>query len=99
MGWNGSRSWIAVFNKVLRPALAGFRPEAVIISAGFDAHHDDPLAGMALTAEGYIALTRVVKDIAGEFSRGRVLSCLEGGYNLDALAASVEGHLRALEEA
>ena len=95
----GDVEYLAVFNKVLRPALAGFRPEAVIISAGFDAHRDDPLAGMALTAEGYIALTRVVKGIAAEFSQGRVLSCLEGGYNLEALAASVEGHLRALQDA
>jgi acetoin utilization deacetylase AcuC-like enzyme len=95
----GDVEYLEVFNKILRPALAGFRPEAVIISAGFDAHRDDPLAGMALTAEGYIALTRVVKGIAAEFSQGRVLSCLEGGYNLDALAASVEGHLRALQDA
>jgi acetoin utilization deacetylase AcuC-like enzyme len=95
----GDVEYLEVFNKILRPALAGFRPEAVIISAGFDAHRDDPLAGMALTAEGYIALTRVVKGIAAEFSQGRVLSCLEGGYNLEALAASVEGHLRALQDA
>ncbi len=95
----GDVEYLEVFNKVLRPALAGFRPGAVIISAGFDAHRDDPLAGMALTADGYIALTRVVVDIAGKCSQGRVLSCLEGGYNLEALAASVEGHLRALQDA
>ncbi|MBI3809674.1 MAG: histone deacetylase, partial [Nitrospirae bacterium] len=65
----------------------------------FDAHRDDPLAGMNLTDEGYKTLTRVVKEIAGEHAQGRVLSCLEGGYNLAALAASVEGHLRVLREA
>jgi len=54
---------------------------------------------MNLTAEGYKALTRVVKEIAAEHAQGRVLSCLEGGYNLAALAASVEGHLRVLQEA
>src|SRR2546428_11171519 len=54
---------------------------------------------MNLTAEGYKALTRVVKEIAAEHAQGRVLSCLEGGYNLAALAASVEGHLRELQEA
>jgi acetoin utilization deacetylase AcuC-like enzyme len=52
---------------------------------------------MNLTDQGYRALTKVVKEIAGEHAQGRVLSCLEGGYNLAALAASVEGHLRVLQ--
>jgi acetoin utilization deacetylase AcuC-like enzyme len=95
----GNTEYLQIFNTVLRPALKAYRPDAVIVSAGFDAHRDDPLAGMNLTTEGYVALTRVVKDIAGEFCQGRVLSCLEGGYNLEALAASVEGHLGVLAEA
>ena len=95
----GDSEYLEVFNRILRPALKAYRPDAVIISAGFDAHHDDPLAGMNLSTQGYAALSRVVKEIAGEFARGRVLSCLEGGYNLEALAASVEGHLRVLQEA
>lgn len=95
----GDEEYLDVFNRVLRPALQAYRPEAVIISAGFDAHRDDPLAGMNLSTQGYVALSRVVKDIAGEFAQGRILSCLEGGYNLEALAASVEGHLRVLQEA
>jgi acetoin utilization deacetylase AcuC-like enzyme len=94
----GDTEYLEVFNKILRPALQAYRPDAVIISAGFDAHHDDPLAGMNLSTPGYVALSRVVKDIAGEFSQGRILSCLEGGYDLEALAASVEGHLRVLQE-
>jgi acetoin utilization deacetylase AcuC-like enzyme len=95
----GDEQYLDVFNRVLRPALQAYRPDAVIISAGFDAHHDDPLAGMNLSTPGYVKLSRIVKDIAGEFAQGRILSCLEGGYNLDALAASVEGHLRVLQEA
>src|SRR5437899_4942461 len=95
----GDKEYLDVFNRILRPALKTYRPDALIISAGFDAHRDDPLAGMNLTAEGYKALTRVVKEIAAEYAQGRVLSCLEGGYNLAALAASVEGHLRVLQEA
>lgn len=95
----GDQEYLDVFNRVLRPALQAYRPDAVIISAGFDAHQDDPLAGMNVSTPGYVALSRIVKDIAGEFAQGRILSCLEGGYNLDALAASVEGHLRVLQEA
>ena len=95
----GNAEYLEIFNTVLRPALKAYRPDAVIVSAGFDAHRDDPLAGMNLTTEGYVALTRVVKEIAGEFCQGRVLSCLEGGYNLEALASSVEGHLGVLVEA
>ena len=95
----GDTEYLDTFNRVLRPALKAYKPDAIIISAGFDAHRDDPLAGMNLTDEGYKALTRVVKEIASEHAQGRVLSCLEGGYNLAALATSVEGHLRVLQEA
>jgi len=95
----GDREYLDVFNRILRPALTMYQPDAIIISAGFDAHTDDPLAGMNLTADGYQALTRVVQELAGEHAGGRVLSCLEGGYNLAALAASVEGHIRVLHEA
>src|SRR5439155_1218236 len=73
----GDKEYLEVFNRILRPALKTYRPDAIIISAGFDAHRDDPLAGMNLTAEGYKALTRVVKEIAAEYARGRVLSCLK----------------------
>ena len=95
----GDAEYRRIFDTILRPALKAYRPDAIIISAGFDAHRDDPLAGMNLSTEGYVALSRVVREIAGEFSQGRILSCLEGGYNVDALAASVEGHLRVLMEA
>ncbi len=86
----------AVFQKVLVPAADAFKPELVIISAGFDAHRDDPLASMGLTEEGYADLTSIVAGIANRHCRGRLLSSLEGGYHLTALATSVERHIRAL---
>lgn len=92
----GDDTYREVFQKVLLPASDTFRPDFVIVSAGFDAHKDDPLASMGVTEEGYADLTRMVGSIARRHSQGRLLSCLEGGYNLQALAASVERHLLAL---
>ncbi len=82
----------------LLPNAERFKPELVLISAGFDAHQDDPLAGLAMTETGYADLTRLVKGIAQRHSQGRIVSVLEGGYHLDALRRSVEAHLRALLE-
>jgi acetoin utilization deacetylase AcuC-like enzyme len=95
----GDEEYHEVFERVLVPAADAFEPEFVIISAGFDAHRDDPLADMGLTEEGYARLTGIVAGIARRHSRGRILSCLEGGYNLIALAASVERHILGLLEA
>ena len=92
----GDREYLAIFREVLRPALDRFRPGAILISAGFDAHRADPLAGMSLTEEGYAGMTGIVREAAEAHCRGRVVSLLEGGYDLQALAASVEAHLRAL---
>jgi acetoin utilization deacetylase AcuC-like enzyme len=94
----GDSTYRDIFLKSLVPAADEFKPEFVIISAGFDAHQDDPLAGMALTEEGYADLTRIVAGIAARHARGRILSSLEGGYNLTALGASVDRHLQALLE-
>jgi acetoin utilization deacetylase AcuC-like enzyme len=92
----GDDAYREVFQDVLIPAADAFQPDFVIVSAGFDAHKDDPLAGMGLTEEGYADLTRMVVSIAKRHSQGRLLSCLEGGYNLHALSASVERHVLAL---
>jgi acetoin utilization deacetylase AcuC-like enzyme len=93
---SGDGDYLQVFRDELVPALDGFRPEFILVSAGFDAHRDDPLAGMALTEAGYGALTDVVREAAERLCGGRIVSLLEGGYDLRALAASVEAHLRAL---
>ena len=93
---DGDDEYHAIFLNVLLPAADAFKPEFVIISAGFDAHRDDPLASMGLTEAGYSDLTGLVAGIARRHARGRLLSALEGGYNLTALAASVDAHLKAL---
>lgn len=92
----GDAEVVQAFQHKLLPAAETFRPEFVFISAGFDAHRDDPLAGLELTESGYQKLTRIVMDVAAKFADGRLVSLLEGGYNLDALARSVEAHVRAL---
>jgi acetoin utilization deacetylase AcuC-like enzyme len=92
----GDDEYRAIFQKVLVPAADVFKPDFVIISAGFDAHKDDPLASMGLTETGYADLTGIVAGIAKHHAQGRILSSLEGGYNLTALAASVDAHIRAL---
>jgi acetoin utilization deacetylase AcuC-like enzyme len=83
-----------VYERVVFPALEAWQPELLLISAGFDAHADDPLAGLEWQAEDYAWLTRHLCGFAG----GRVVSTLEGGYDLDALAASVAAHVGVLEE-
>lgn len=92
----GDDEYRAIFYKALVPAADAFKPEFVIISAGFDAHKDDPLASMGLTEAGYADLTGIVAGIAKRHAKGRILSSLEGGYNLTALAASVDAHIQAL---
>ena len=92
----GNEAYQAVFEEILIPAADEFSPEFVLISAGFDAHRDDPLAGMQLTEEGFGALTEIVKRIATRHAKGRIVSCLEGGYHLPALAKSVDQHLQCL---
>lgn len=94
----GDEEYREIFRRVLVPAADSFQPEFVLISAGFDAHRDDPLASMGLTEQGYADLTGIVGGIARRHGQGRILSCLEGGYNLKALSASVERHLLALLE-
>jgi acetoin utilization deacetylase AcuC-like enzyme len=83
-----------VYERIVFPALDAWGPELLLISAGFDAHADDPLAGLNWQAEDYAWLTRRLCEFAG----GRVVSTLEGGYDLDALAASVAAHVGVLEE-
>jgi acetoin utilization deacetylase AcuC-like enzyme len=94
----GDREYESIFDEVLLPRLETFRPDFILVSAGFDAHRDDPLAGMAVTSVGFGRLTRAVMGAANSLCEGRLVSSLEGGYNLQALAESVEQHLMALME-
>jgi len=96
---DGNEEYRTVFMNVLLPAAETFKPEFVIVSAGFDAHRDDPLANMGLTESGYADLTGIVAGIAKRHAAGRLLSSLEGGYDLTALAGSVDAHVQALLDA
>lgn len=87
-----------IVDTVWMPRLEAFRPEMVFISAGFDAHREDDLGQLGLTDADYGWITQRIKDLAQRHARGRIVSCLEGGYNLSALARSVEAHLRVLAD-
>jgi acetoin utilization deacetylase AcuC-like enzyme len=78
------------------PRLEAFRPQMLFVSAGFDAHRDDELAQLGLVEADYEWITRRLKDVADRHAGGRIVSCLEGGYSLPALARSVATHLRVL---
>jgi acetoin utilization deacetylase AcuC-like enzyme len=95
---SGDAEYKKAFEEKLKPAAAAFKPDFVLISAGFDAARDDLLGRMKITPDGYAALTRIVNAIANQYCQGRLVSVLEGGYNLDALARSVEAHVRVLME-
>ena len=80
------------------PRLEAHRPEMIFISAGFDAHREDDMGQMGLVEQDYVWITQRMKDMAARYSQGRIVSCLEGGYHLSALARSVEAHLRVLAD-
>jgi acetoin utilization deacetylase AcuC-like enzyme len=84
------------YREIIFPALRTFKPQLLLISAGFDAHKDDPLASLQLVEADYRWLTLELMAIAEEHCKGRIVSTLEGGYNLKALAASVETHVACL---
>lgn len=94
----GDRTYLEAFEKIFLPQAREFKPELILISAGFDAHQDDPLAGLDLTERAYQRMTRMLKELAKDSAKERIVSVLEGGYNLEALARSVETHLRTLME-
>jgi acetoin utilization deacetylase AcuC-like enzyme len=93
---SGSQQFRLGMTRVLLPALDVFRPEMVLISAGFDAHRNDPLAQLLLEDMDYTWITEQLLDIARRHAGGRVVSALEGGYDLAALGASVAAHVRVL---
>jgi acetoin utilization deacetylase AcuC-like enzyme len=85
----GDREYLRIFQEVLLPVAREYRPDLVLVSAGFDAHRDDPLAGMELTSEGYRALAAEILALARETCGGKVVFALEGGYDLHALEESI----------
>jgi acetoin utilization deacetylase AcuC-like enzyme len=94
----GNTEYIGVFTRLLAPATREFQPEMILISCGFDAHADDPLASMQLDREGYLAMTRIVRGLADEICGGRVLVVLEGGYSASGLQDGTNAVLEGLME-
>jgi len=94
-GTNGA-VFRAKYNEIILPAVRKFQPQLILISAGFDAHKDDPLASLRLVEDDYRWISDELVKIADEYCNGRIISTLEGGYNLKALAASVATHVASL---
>ncbi|HYN95392.1 MAG TPA: histone deacetylase [Pilimelia sp.] len=92
-------AYLSAMRATVIPALDAFRPEVLLISAGFDAHREDPLAQTNLSEECFERMTRMLVEVANRHARGRVISALEGGYHLRALGRSVVRHLVGLAEA
>ncbi len=95
---SGSAAFREAMQGIVLPALTDFAPDFLLISAGFDAHADDPLASLNLVEEDFTWITRELARIAADFCDGRIVSTLEGGYDLAALARSTAAHLRVLME-
>jgi acetoin utilization deacetylase AcuC-like enzyme len=93
---SGSREFREAWEGIILPALREFRPEFLLVSAGFDAHEADPLASLRLIEEDYVWITRRLMDVADEHCEGRIVSTLEGGYDLRALARSAAVHVKTL---
>lgn len=84
------------FDEKIIPAIESFKPDMILISAGFDAHKDDPLGEIYLTEQGFEKMTRLIKEAAERHCQGRMISVLEGGYNIESLYKSIKSHLQAL---
>lgn len=95
---SGREQVYGAFESRLLKAAEKFKPEMIFISAGFDSRQDDPLGGFKLTDEDFMDLTRLMKKVAADHAESRIVSIMEGGYNLDGLGKAVTAHVRALME-
>ena len=98
-GGQGDADYGAVFHEVFLPRALKYRPDVVLVSAGFDPHRADPLGGMDVTERGFAAMCSAVKSLAHEVCGGKVVLLLEGGYDLDGLAQSVHACVEVLSGA
>jgi acetoin utilization deacetylase AcuC-like enzyme len=94
--YSGGEQFRQAVEEAWLPALDEFEPQMVFVSAGFDAHRDDDMASLRLVEDDYAWVTRKIMDVAARYAQGRLVSTLEGGYNLPALARSVRAHIREL---
>jgi len=93
---HGDAEYYRIFKKILEPIAGVYRPQLVLVSAGFDTLCNDPLGGMEVTPKGFAVLTRVVQSIADKYAEGRLLLTLEGGYHLEGLTDSVRHVIKQL---
>jgi acetoin utilization deacetylase AcuC-like enzyme len=93
----GDEQFIEAFERRLVPAARQFKPDFILISAGFDSMRNDLLGRFDVTPRGFAAISRIVVKLADELCQGRVVSALEGGYRLDGLAESVAEHVKTLQ--
>lgn len=93
----GDREILEAFEREVVPSIEAFRPELILLSAGFDAHRDDPIADLECTEDAYVHMTRRVLELADRHCEGRVVSVLEGGYNTESLVASAIAHIKTLQ--
>jgi len=88
--------YIQIFKRVLSPIALSFKPDIILVSAGFDVYFDDPLGGMRVTPKGLASVTRILLDLAGELCDGKILFVLEGGYNLKGLQDCIVAVLKEM---
>jgi acetoin utilization deacetylase AcuC-like enzyme len=93
---DGSKEFRFAFETAILPQLRRFAPELIVISAGFDAHYRDPLASLNLRADDFAWVTQQLMEVADQTAGGRIVSVLEGGYDLQGLSESVAAHVGAL---
>jgi len=96
MAGTRDEEYLQIFFDQVHPKMEEYKPDFILVSAGFDAHRDDPLASLNLTEHAYVVLTIELKKLAERFAEGRIMSMLEGGYDLNALSSSVKDHLDIL---
>jgi acetoin utilization deacetylase AcuC-like enzyme len=97
-GGQGDRDYLMIFNEILRPIAKEYKPEFILVSAGYDIYHYDPLGTMSITPQGFYYMTHILNKIADELCDGRILFTLEGGYHIQGIAESVKQTLRALSD-
>jgi acetoin utilization deacetylase AcuC-like enzyme len=97
-GGQDDRNFAAIFKEIIVPVISDYRPDFIIVSAGFDTYFGDPLGTMAVTEQGYACMARQLLDVADEVCEGRLLVALEGGYNLQGLRDGVLAVLGELSE-
>jgi len=97
-GGAGDAEYLTVFHMVVAPIMEAFKPDLILVSAGFDAHYSDPLGGMRLTEDGYELMTQMLQHMAANHCSERLIMTLEGGYNLDALRNSANRVISCLSQ-